>query len=272
MRILEQCHTVHISMARKRITIEDFDQLIEAYRMAPDNHLHAHQWTGIARATCKKAWERGYPAFYGGKSIKHLFEEEAKEARRRLLAEQALARSAAEQERIDARRQAIEARIEEGKMVGASRQSVLRMLQSTSGLAQVSNRMVQEAANLLAVEFARPPSERELGPTALVKLTERVAKLLKQTVDSAHEVMVMERLYLGQPTDIIGITSADDAMTMDEAELRIAAAIQAVQGARQKAGITVIDGGLAQNIIDIEEDIPRAHAKPLGRPITADEI
>lgn len=272
-------------MGRRQITIDDFDALIEAYRMMPDNHLHASQWSGVARATAKRAWERGYPGFYAGKSIKQLFDEEAKDARRRLLAEQALARDAAEQERLDARRQAILARAEEGQMVGIARKVALGGTVTAATLGQMAQRMAREAQQLLEVELAKPLADRELGVTALVKLSERIAKVQKQVIETDHEVMRLERLYLGQPTDIIGITDADDGLTLDEVEVTIQAAVQAFQHARQNLGLTVIDGGLAQNVVDFDEDLARAKARSpingptpterravLGRPINPEDL
>ena len=57
----------------------------------------------------------------------------------------------------------------------------------------------------------------------------------------AKTVMDMERLHLGAPNTVIGITTTgpgvSDDLTMEEAELRIAAAQQAVEQVRRIRGL-----------------------------------
>lgn len=240
-------------MPRRAITEEMWALLLDTYRAAPGQHVAAGKATGLDRRTAAKAWNKGLPQFDGGKPISETIEEERRAARARLQEEAEVARRAAEAEREKARAQAIQARKVEGQVVALARTNSLNalaasaeMLSVARGLAQRVKAKVQKlVSDEEAVEKGEAPDlcehcgrgPEKNPPGVLISLIDRITAVSRRVNEQAEEAMRMERLHLGDPTQIIGITDDHKTIPMDEAKDRLAVARQAVERALAKAGV-----------------------------------
>lgn len=204
----------------------------------------------------KRAWERGWPHFRGGDSIQEIFRKEQVAARAALLAEQAARRGQIEKDRDDARKQAIEARKIEGQMVSLARAGTLSGLAVVSSLVPAAKKLAEMVKKDLEATIA---SGKDLSASQAVHLLGRIVDLQVRMNGAGQVAMQMERLHLGQPTEIIGLTgnALEDDMTLEEAQERIKAAEQALATARRDtgSGFTVISGGKAPDAVSASQGV-----------------
>lgn len=227
-------------MARVPITDQIYDALVQGFRESPGNLEHARRRARCGRDMAKRAWERGWPHFRNGKSIQDLFLDEQQAARSALIQEQAAKLAAAEREREDARRQAIEARKQEGQIVQLARGTSVQALVLVGQIVTGARALAGTLKKQLEAEAAKPAAD--MSPKEIVYLLGRVAEITARLNNAAELAMKMERLHLGEPTSLIGITTAGgsvaDELTLDEAELQIEAAQQALRDAKRAVGGT----------------------------------
>ena len=233
-----------------------FDRLISAYRESPGNVEHARRFAGCGRDLAQRAWVRGWPHFRGGLSIQLVFQDEQRKARAQLLAEQAARSAMADREREDAHKQAVEARKQEGQMVNLARGGSLQGLTIVGQLVAGGRVMAAKVKKLLDEEAAKPdtipdpihagvtiPNPYRMNMTDQLVILGRIASISRQLVDMAQQSMEMERLHLGEPAHIIGIRDLSDDMSLEEADLRLQAAHQAINEAQRAHGFHVVQGG-----------------------------
>lgn len=215
-------------MARILISQEQYDLMVEAFREQPGNASHAGRKAGCTHHTAKRAYERGYPD-RGWIPIKEIVQKEAdaaRAARERAYATQTaeaaevqndlhLARLKQElEEKEQARQDAIRTRKEEGQVIRAMRGvagSSLAMLgQINAGGIEYAKRMRQ------ALESGKDP---DTGAVLTLKQQAEMhrifARAAKDAAAVAKAAIECERLIMGQPTEIIGISAA--SMTEEDA-------------------------------------------------------
>lgn len=224
-------------MARRRITEHEFDLMVESFRHSPGNISGASRAANVSRPTAHRAWHQGWPYLSDGLSVQQVFAQEQRAARAQILAEQAAQRALSERERQAAQEQAIQARKQEGQMVTLARTASLQGLTISNQLYQVARSMTAKAKEMLDIELQQQPAAH--SPEGLLRLTERIVRIGKTLNEQALESMRLERLHLGDPTHILGIVTDQGPQTLDEAEVRVAAAVQAIQNARLLRGMTV---------------------------------
>lgn len=197
----------------------------------------------------------------GGRPVKLILEDEAEEVRRQLAAASAVREAQRERDRDDARKQALQARAQEGQMVGLARTNSLQVLAVGARLMQAARTLSDRAKQVLEAMAGEPmitkatcpscqaefPHEVDLPrmpPARMVGLVESIVRCGERINSQAHEAMRMERLHLGEPAQIIGIVDGREEMSFEEAEGRVRAAAAAIESAR-RAGFTGEDGGRA---------------------------
>lgn len=229
-------------MARRSITVEFYERLVVAFRQEGHNYSAASRHADCMRATAEKAWEHGWPK-KGFKPIKQVMLDEQMAARSRVLADQAAKQAMKEKEAETARTQAVQARAQEGQMVQLARGASLQALSVSSSLLMGARQLAAQVKIALENEAKKPPTEQmSIGST--LSMLSRVVSISSSINSAAHEAMVMERLHLGKPTDIIGVVDGDmDSITLEDASARIAAAQQALESANRAVKLTLIEGG-----------------------------
>jgi hypothetical protein len=253
----------------KRMDKAVYERLLEAYRLKPGNASHARRIAKTGEITASRAWSKGWPD-QELPPIRTVIEEERIKARSMLEAER-LARTASEKKtREDASKNALETRKQEGQMATFSRGAATHALTASVELARGARALGTTIAKRVTLEKDKveawivyetaimngqtPPAPTLVRPPLnvdqLVQLLNRVADYMVKINQSARQAMELERLHLGQPTDIVGLVDASlQEMTTEELDVRVHAALQAIEGAKKVGGLSVISGGQSTPVI-----------------------
>lgn len=212
----------------KRITPEIYELLLESYRVAHENVAAAARAADCTRRTAKRAWETGWD-YDWAPPIKDVIEQEQIMARARVEEEEerppepteAPASStrdqylAAQEDRARAKEHAIRARAEEGRMIEGARKSVMQV--------EGANLKLGKGIQLLAARVAKALEEmaelkgKRFNLADGIAILKSYSTMVRDAAQSAKVAVDMERLHLGEATQIIGTpTNFDDA---DEATL-----------------------------------------------------
>lgn len=239
--------------ARKGITKEKYDRIVAALREHPDHPYTAARLAEADPRTVLRAWEKGWPR-RGMPAVKGLFEEEQAKARAEMQAEIEAKRAMSQKEKEDMVAQAARARAEEGQLVTLNRASALQATAVAASLSTSARKLGQKIKEKLE-ELSELQVSDKNSPSASVgiNLLERVTGLQARALRLARESMELERLHLGQPTNITQQLT-DSEMTMEEAAARIESARKAIEGARRAGGLKVIDGGLKTPVVGKKVD------------------
>lgn len=225
-------------------------RLLNAFRVLQENatgpltggYAAAAKTAGCDARTAKRGFHDGWPD-YGLDSIAGIIAKEQAGARAAIEGElsEAAEASVAEvaKEKAAARKDAIKARAEEGKLVRAARGNIVELLESgrelLAGYRKLAPRVTKLLASIDRKIEAILEDDSTTGVEEMLDLVERTAAVLWRLSTSARastsagmQALQMERLLLGQPTEIIGVTDLD-SMNEDEAiaELEEAAAVAA---------------------------------------------
>lgn len=201
-------------MARKVITQELYEKLHQAYLIKPGNHRYASKMACCDPRTAKIGWVTGWK-FKQMAPIQQLVATKNLQAR---AARQAAleAKAAADQERLDkARQDAILTETEEAEMTATMRKwlllhthGVVEQLTAITA-AQVHELVVQQRAGTL-----------KMSPREVSQLAGRVALMHRYAAETARVTMENERLRLGQPTHILGLTVEEITPEQAASDLR----------------------------------------------------
>jgi len=213
-----------------------FRDLEVAFRAKPGVLFSASKEAKCTITLAKRAWEEGFPE-HGLPPIRDQLNEErvlaraklAEERSKELLSyEEALSADAIrmEQARLAARDEAIESRAQEGQLVKQSRGSILGLFSTLGGLLEAGHK----AAGDLQKEILDGNLALDFKQT--MKFTNSLAFLTKQATEAAKLNMEMERLLLGEPTEILGVNL--QAMSMEDAVRTIGLANRALERARKR--------------------------------------
>lgn len=259
---------------------EYYPRLLEAYREEPNNHERAAKRAGVSWGTAEKAWKSGHKRAGLG-PIVDVIRLEQQKARAMLAEEEAVKRAKRAEEERKASEQAIQGRKEEGQITRVLRASVSQQSGVSVALSseafQFANalkaRLKQEREKLeLWINYeaqtlagnpaaVRPSLEHQpLSLPQLVQLLNRVADYTARLTQSARAVFELERLYLGEPLGIIGIVEQSRKLTPEEVEIRERNAIAAIQRAKERRGLVVLDGGKTKPVMPVvgQRVVPRS--------------
>lgn len=218
----------------RRISAKFYEGLVEAFRANPGNISAAAKAVGTSRPTAKRGWERGWDKFEWAPAIREVIaneqeiararieeEKEADEVREELInpdggiaevAEQRReAHLKAQADRAKAKENAIQARVEQGKMIAGVRQLVMqceaivgKRYPGASALADRINKEMLKLAKAGKKDFNLSKA------THLLRLHNADVRSIAQSAKRAFE---LEQVHLGEPSQIIGVqpTHFDDA-------------------------------------------------------------
>ena len=76
-----------------------------------------------------------------------------------------------------------------------------------------------------------------------LRMMQKISDLNERIVRTARQAMEMERLHLGDPTNIIGIAATTREVTLDEAHAKLGAATLAMAAMERNNGAMTMDAG-----------------------------
>jgi hypothetical protein len=227
-------------MASERLINQSiYDVLLDTFREHPGNSSRAAHEAGVSWPTAKRAWTSGWPD-RGLRPIREAVEAERVAARSAraghvtrddeelLDHERALLEESrcVERERLRAQRDAIETRRQEALMVKLSRENTIALMGAVSRLVEVAARSAE------GLDEKVRSGESELGPKETVRFVSSCTNPTRVAAEAAKLNVQMERMLLGQPTEIIGMDLR--SMSLEEAERIIEMANRALERARQR--------------------------------------
>jgi hypothetical protein len=247
------------------ISDDTYDRLKTAFADKPGNIANAAQTAVVNWKTAERAWKKGW-ANRGYEALEEVHKRNQVKARAEIEVAAAARRASQAKDREDARRNAVDAVKQEGQMVMFARAQSLQSLTVATQLAQMARQLVPELKRKLDLEVRKleiwaayetqviDASQQGLAPPAhptfarppmtlqeTVMLLQRVSDINGDIVRTAREAMEMERLHLGQPTNLIGVIDETREITMDELQLRLAAATQAIQAGVAAGGLKLVE-------------------------------
>lgn len=248
-----------------RVTETQYQALIVAFRQSPGMHYKAAKMADVSGPTARRAWDQGWDS-RGWPSIKSVIASEQIEARaqaaeaRRAHAmdwesrkhEEELQRMQAVSDRATeardkARADAIRSREEEGEMVQIARGAVRINLGSLTSLSRAVLR--HSVPELIAQIESGYKYTRINGRLRKVKLSsedhmrmlQRAGSLLSKVIPEAERAIKIERLLMGEPTDVIGINMK--GMDLNDAIHTAETCNWAVERAKKRRGLVALPGG-----------------------------
>lgn len=231
-------------MPRRAITQEVWDALVASFRNAPAGYSQAARAAGCDRRTATKAYEKGLEQWGEHKPIKDIILAEQTAARAAIQREQVAKAAMQEKERDDARKQAVESRKVEGQLVALARANSLNALAATAQVFQLARQLAarvraklekiiaddQAADQAICEHCGRAADTTPIN--VAISLLHSITALGRRVNEQALDGMRMERVHLGEPTEIIGIKEdAKAPISKADAESRLAIAKQAVERA-----------------------------------------
>ena len=217
------------------VTRAQYDLMVAAFREKPGTWEHAGRAGGVAPRTAKVAWETGWPSLGNGwaKPIRDLLAAEQTDARAEAVLAAARAQQVAqvpqdETERARAKLAAVQWAVREGELAHGA-------IVNAGGLLQIVNALLQAAVPLASqVKAAIAKEGPPLGARAGAQLLKEIGAFTRDAGAAARDAVELERLHLGQPGQIVGVTDAAKPMTFAEAEREIEDGMRALERARRR--------------------------------------
>lgn len=234
-------------MAKRAITDEVYNSLLNEFRLDPSHPYTVAKKAGVAPRTAMRAWELGWPG-KGFPPIKETIEAEQQKARAMAMAHHAARKATSQKERDDAIEHAAKVRLEEGQIVRLVRGSSLQALTVAVGLTGSARKLTKQLTDKIDALASLPAGDpAQLTTNQGLHMLKQIADLNRSINICAREALELERLHMGEPTSTVAVQTTE--MTITDADSRIAAAQQALQKAKEIGGFTVIDGGQSAPVI-----------------------
>lgn len=247
---MTQFHTA-MGTSSGRVDQPLWDKLLEAYTDDPGNHSSAARHANVQRRTARRAWDIGYPDRpWGIKPIRLIIKDLAELARSRLQLEadqldldQDKAELEAERDRERARQHALQSREQEGKLIQATRVATMNALAAAMKSAEgLGHAMTKLGGKLIEVSL-NTESLTDKQMASLSGIMRRYSSTLRELSSAGQTAMQMERLYLGEPGEIIGVISELDTMPIADL-VKMAGYQDEVLRRAQARGLVLLEGGL----------------------------
>lgn len=233
---------------RRPVTREMYDLLIDGYREQPGNASFAARAAGCDRRTAARGWNKGWLDLKNHEwavPIRDVIKNEMLSARAERQRLQEKEKEAVALERSRARQDAVKSAGEEAQAAQVARTSAIAM----GGVAQS---LIRTLLPLLK-KLPELVEKADLTAKETIKAIGDTAFIVRSTNDSIRTSLEIERIRLGEPTDIIGIQSQLEEVTAEEAveellgiERTLRRAV--VQTAGQTVSYTRPDGTIEINI------------------------
>jgi hypothetical protein len=205
-------------VGKKAISRELYEQMLEAFREEPGNVGYVAKKCDVEYRTAAKCWKVGWESKY--------FDPAKDKIEQELIAEQLatrtrLANSIKSDTKSEVVRQdAVEIRTHETKMVRGARENCIALMACSQKLLGGAFQLSARLGELLRNE--------QLGVKDGIAVLATIGKLIKDGNESAKLSLVLERLLVGAPTEIIGLTN----ITVQEAESECRRALATIEMAK----------------------------------------
>lgn len=250
-------------MAKRAITHELYQALVDGFRQQPGNATYAARIGGVDRRTAKRGWEQGWPKQYvWAQPIREVIREEMANARKARLEAQEAERFDQEKEREKARTASIKAAQEEAQAVSIARTNSI-------GAGMIVGSLMRALVPLTKqIETALANPATQLAPNQIAKMLADMANVTRHSNEAMRVALELERLRLGEPTNIGGIQGQLDDMTTEEAVEELISVQRSLDRAA-RSGIlpdrTIVDAQ-GNIVIDLpEEAFEEADVIPIRR-------
>ncbi len=231
-------------MARRAVTQDLYDLLLQGFREAPGNASHAAKVAGCDRRMAKRGWEEGWPAASWARPIRERIHEERQAARAQAATLEREAQEAQASERAKAAREAAEVLAQEGQLMKVGRNDVLGVLviaaQMLPAMRALAERLKDQLLNPALDPVTGQPAP--LNPKEVLAIFRGYAAIAGRGVDAATKLIELERLRRGDPSEILRIDV--EPASLEDATAELAAASDALARAKE-LGLSVLDGGRA---------------------------
>jgi hypothetical protein len=205
-------------VGKKAISRELYEQMLEAFREEPGNVGYVAKKCDVEYRTAAKCWKVGWESKY--------FDPAKDKIEQELIAEQLatrarLANSIKSDTKSEVVRQdAVEIRTHETKMVRGARENCIALMACSQKLLGGAFQLSARLGELLRNE--------QLGVKDGIAVLATIGKLIKDGNESAKLSLVLERLLVGAPTEIIGLTN----ITVADAESECRRALATIEMAK----------------------------------------
>lgn len=250
-------------MAKRSITHEMYQALVDGFRQQPGNATYAARTAGVDRRTAKRGWEQGWQKQYvWAQPIREVIREEMANARKARLEAQEAERFDQEKEREKARTAAIKAAQEEAQAVSIARTNSI-------GAGMIVGSLMRALVPLTKqIETALANPATQLAPNQIAKMLADMANVTRHSNEAMRTALELERLRLGEPTNIGGIQGQLDDLTTEEAVEELLAVQRALNRAARSGLMpekTTVDAQ-GNIVIDLpEEAFEEADVIPIRR-------
>lgn len=175
--------------------------LVEAYRDRPGSAAFAAQHANVTRATALAAWERGMVkrGLPPRPPIQDVLRDEMEAARAARINEETKLLQQDELRRLDAKRDALEARKEEMQLAKVSRRNALMVGVAVHRLASLVDKVAGEIQSRVNKNLATIPTEELFRIVRHSVYVARVAGLVTE------QTLRIERIVAGEPTEWVGL-------------------------------------------------------------------
>lgn len=228
-------------MANNTISRKTYEKLVQAFREDPNNVSAASRHAGCSRPTARKARDSGWPDA-GWAPIRQVLERDRVEARAALEQqacrerEQVAERRRQEQVDVAATKDAAGSHAREVLMVRACRENVLGYQAGVNDLLHGQRQL----AKMIREEIEKRAKENKPLPMReAVRMMASIGASLRQGNEAAILAMRMERLLVGEPEALLGVSD----MTASQAVAEVGKAQRALQRAARKGLICVPEEG-----------------------------
>jgi len=250
---------------RARISKEQHDALIVAFRERPGVALYAGQQAGVTYRTAKRAWEQGWPNPPWARPIRDIFADEERSARAILASEQAVAAkesAVVREERRLARIDAAMERSREAEGVRAAMSNALSLLANLGAFSRASVATSKAAAEQLLEEV----QEKKVHWSQAVVFLGKLSLIGERATTQLQTTMQAIRLHLGEPEKYVGLSiTADQPTTQVDGKT----AVQVLGEDRLRQA--VIDLATGKITEDVERLMEWQVEQPARLPVRAGE-
>lgn len=208
-------------MGKKAITQEVYDAMLAAFREAPGNIQVVAKKANVYWTTAERAWTQGWEN-KNFPPIQGIVEEEQQEARARLEHEKAKRTFETREIKQElAKQDALDSRVQEARLVRGARENSIALTASTQRLLSGAFKLSSKLAEYL--------QSTEFPVRQGVQLICAIGRLVRDSNDSAKLALQLERLLVGAPTDILGVTD----ISLADAERETRRTLVAIEEAKQ---------------------------------------
>lgn len=222
---------------RNEMNAAKYEAIVSAFRDSPGNYSRAAREAGVDPRTAKRGWLRGWPEL-GLPPIREKIVDEQREARvmferekrqsEREEAERQLMKDVEQRDR--ARNDAVNARKAEADLVRANRGNTIALVSVTGRVLRGALRSASDLEQAFATGL--DSDGKKLSVVERVNMLDRLARTVERCSRAARDTMAMERILLGEPTEIIGVSS--DFLSDDDSLREIDEFARAAQRARER--------------------------------------